>query len=317
MDATPRFTMGLEQFNAGIEFLCVLVGVYTVTELLKYAENPQEIDGGMIRGYRIKGMGVTREDYRGQWWNVWRSALIGMGIGILPGIGGGTSNLLAYSAAKNQSRYPEKFGTGIKDGIIASETANNAVTGAAMIPLLTLGIPGDAGTAILLAGLMIHNVTPGPLLFEKNPALVYSIFIALLMANLAMIAVEYLGMRIFLRLVRIPKFYILSAVFVLCLIGAFGQNRRFFDVWSILLCGLIGYGLEKFSFPLTPLIMGFILGPIVEINLLRGLMFTRGSFVGFLQRPITAVFLLVTVIYLAYVVWSSLAGRKKKATASG
>ncbi len=260
-------------------------------------------------------MGVTLKDYEGQWWNVARSALIGMGIGILPGIGGGTSNLLAYSAAKNQSKYPEKFGTGIKDGVIASETANNAVTGAAMIPLLSLGIPGDAGTAILLAGLMLHNVTPGPLLFEKNAALVYAIFVALLVANVMMIVVEYVGMRVFLRLVQIPKYYLLATVFILCALGAFGQNNRVFDVFSILIAGLVGYGLEKFKFPLTPLIMGYILGPIVETNLLRGLMFTKGSFAAFLYRPITALFLAVTAAYLLFVVWNVFSKRKSAAPA--
>lgn len=314
LDATPRFTLGLTELNGGIEFLCVLVGVYTVTELLGYAESGGDAIDAKLRDCKIKGMGVTLEDYRGQWWNVFRSALIGMGIGILPGIGGATSNLLAYSAAKNQSKYPEKFGTGIKDGIIASETANNAVSGAALIPLLSLGIPGDAGTAILLAGLMIHNVTPGPLLFEKNPALVYAVFVALLLANIAMIVVEYFGMRVFIRLVRIPKHYLLATVFVLCVIGAFGQNSRIFDVWSILLCGLIGYALRKFGFSLTPLIMGFILGPIVEINLLRGLMFTKGNFTLFFTRPITAVFLLLTIAYLGYVLWKSTLSRKTTST---
>ncbi len=312
LDATPRFTMGFSELNAGIEFLCMLVGVYTVTELLKYAETSRDIDNAQLRNYTIKGMGVTMADYQGQWWNVFRSAFIGMGIGILPGIGGGTSNLLAYSAAKNQSKYPEKFGTGIKDGIIASETANNAVTGAALIPLLLLGIPGDAGTAILLAGLMLHNVTPGPLLFEKNGALVYGIFVALFIANIMMILVEYFGMRIFLRLVQIPKYYLLATVFILCVLGAFGQNSRVFDVFSILLCGLIGYGLDKFGFSLTPLIMGYILGPIVEINLLRGLMFTKGSFTAFLYRPITCGFIILTLLYLALVIYKTIKGAHQR-----
>ncbi|MGI6031493.1 MAG: tripartite tricarboxylate transporter permease [Eubacteriales bacterium] len=302
LDATPRFTFGIESFNAGLQMLCALIGVYAVTELLKYAENNGIIDMSQLKGCHIKGFGVKLSELKDQIFNMVRSALIGIGIGILPGIGGGTSNIIAYSVAKNQSKYPEKFGTGIKDGIVASETANNAVTGGALIPLLTLGIPGDAATAILLAALMIHGITPGPLLFQNNGDLIYGIFAALIIANLFMICVEFLGMRLFLKLVTIPKYYLLSAVFVLCAVGAFGQNNRIFDVWSILLFGLVGYFLIKFDFSLTPLVMGFILGPIVETNLLRGLMFTEGNFWAFFSKPIAAAFLILSLVYLVYVI---------------
>lgn len=301
LDMTTRFTMGFDEFDAGFQLMCVLVGVYAVTELLKFAEEsirpPRDL---AYKGEKIKGFGVKWEDFKDQIGNIFRSTVLGTGIGILPGLGGGTSNIIAYSAAKNASRYPEKFGTGIKDGIIASETANNAVTGGALVPLLTLGIPGDAGTAILLAALTLHGITPGPLVFHKSADYVYMIFVALLIANFFMLFVEYFGIRVFVKLVQIPKNYLLTLILMLCVIGAYGQNNRIFDVYSILLFGVLAFVLGKLGFSMTPFIMGFILGPLVETNLLRGLQFTGGNFIQFFERPISAVFLILTGLYVLY-----------------
>lgn len=301
LDMTTRYTMGIDEFDAGFQLLCVLVGVYAVTELLKFAEAscnpPQDL---AYKGEKIKGFGVHWNDFKDQLGNIFRSTIIGTGIGILPGLGGGTSNIIAYSAAKNASKYPEKFGTGIKDGIIASETANNAVTGGTLVPLLTLGIPGDAGTAILLAALTLHGITPGPLVFQKSADYIYMIFSALLIANVFMLFVEYFGIRIFVKLVQIPKNYLLTLILILCVIGAYGQNNRIFDVFSILLFGVLAFGFGKLGFSMTPFIMGFILGPLVETNLLRGLQFTGGSFMQFFKRPIASVFLVLTGLYVLY-----------------
>ncbi|MCI8512152.1 MAG: tripartite tricarboxylate transporter permease [Lachnospiraceae bacterium] len=316
LDMTTRYTMGIHEFDAGFQLLCVLVGVYAVTELLRYAENscnaPQDLS---YNGAAIRGMGVKLSDFKGQAVNMVRSTILGTCIGILPGIGAGTSNILAYSAAKNASKYPEKFGSGIKDGIIASETANNAVTGGALIPLLTLGIPGDAGTAILLAALTLHGIAPGPLVFQKNGDQIYMIFAALIVANLFMLLVEYLGMKMFIKMVRIPKNYLLTVILLLCVIGAYGQNNRIFDVYSVLMFGVLGFVFYKMSLPLTPMIMGFILGPIVETNLLRGLQFSDGSFLAFFKRPIAAVFLIMTACYVMYEIKNRVGrGRKEKMT---
>jgi len=307
LDNTSRFTMGISSFNDGFQLLAVLVGVYAVAELIKYSET--SYDGGeniTYHGAKIKGFGVKLSEFKGQIVNLLRSTAIGTGIGILPGVGGGTSNILSYTVAKNFSKHPEKFGTGIKDGIIASESANNAVTGGAMVPLLTLGIPGDAGTAILLAALTLHGIAPGPLVFESYGDMIYGLFAALVIANIAMILLQTWGINIFVKLVAIPKHYLYSVILVLCVIGALGMNNRIFDVASILISGLIGYVLYKFDFSLTPLIMGFILGPIVEINLLRGLMFTDGSFLAFFDRPITATFLSLSFLYIIYVTITSI-----------
>jgi len=310
LDNTVRFTFGIADFRNGFQLICVLIGVYAVTELFSFAEISDKDNNIVFESEKIKGLGIKLSEFKGKVWQVIRSALIGTGIGMLPGIGAGTSNILAYSVAKNSSKHPEEFGKGSVEGIIASETANNAVTGGALIPLLSLGIPGDAGTAIFLAALTLHGIAPGPLVFTKNGSDIYAIFAALVIGNIFMILLMTGCMRGFLKLVRIPKHLMLTAVIVMCIVGAFGSNNRIFDMWSVLICGVIGYAMIKLGFGMTPLVMGFILGPTVEINLLRGLQFSDGNFMAFFQRPISAIFLSITVIYLVATVVREI--RKKK-----
>jgi putative tricarboxylic transport membrane protein len=248
----------------------------------------------------IKGFGFSLKEFFEQKWNMIRSALIGIGIGILPGIGAGTSNIVSYIVAKKQSKHPEKFGTGVIDGVVASETANNACIGGAMIPLLTLGIPGDAVTAVMLGGFMIHGIQPGPLLFTSQGVLVYTIFAALILATVMMLICEFYGMRIFVKLLAIPKHILLPVILVLCVVGAFGLGSRVFDIWTILIFGLVGYGFVKFGVPQAPFIIGFILGPMAETNLRRGLMLSDDNFMDFLTQPIAGSFIALSA---ASVVW--------------
>ena len=298
LDNTTRYIMGISDFRNGYQLVCVLIGVYAVTELFSYAETAHKEQKLKIKEERIRGLGVKISEFKSEIGGVIRAALIGTGIGMLPGIGAGTSNILAYSVAKNASKHPEEFGHGAKSGIIASETANNAVTGGALIPLLSLGIPGDAGTAIFLAALTLHGIAPGPLVFTKNGNEIYAIFAALIVGNIFMILVMTGCMRWFIKLVKIPKSLMLSTAIVMCIVGAFGVNNRVFDMWTVLICGVIGYVMIKFGFDMTPLVMGFILGKTVETNLLRGLQFSDGSFLAFVQRPISALFLGITAVYL-------------------
>ena len=296
IDSVERFTFGVYDLATGFDILPVLIGLFAISEILKTAEEGIKAEKDNVRKYSMKTSRLTLAEVREQWVNVLRSSAIGVGIGILPGIGGGTSNMIAYAAAKNQSKNPEKFGTGILDGIVASETANNASVGGALVPLMTLGIPGDTVTAMLLGGFMIHGISPGPLLFTSSAELVYGIFAALFIANIAMLILEYGGLSIFVKLLNIPKYILLPIIMTLCVVGAYGLNNRIFDVWTILVFGVIGYALEKFDFSLPPVILGFILSPIIETNLMRGLMTSQGSFVPFVTRPIAVVFLGIAAI---------------------
>lgn len=300
IDAYPRFTFGFYQLDGGFNLLPALVGLFAISEILKTAESDVEIRVQDIQNYKIKGFGFSRKEFVEQLGNFIRSSLIGTGIGILPGIGGGTSNILSYIAAKKMSKHPEKFGTGIIDGMVASETANNASIGGALVPLLAMGIPGDTVTAMLLGGLMIHGLSPGPLLFTTSGDIVYGIFAALIIANIVMVILEYFGMRFFVRLLRIPKHIMLPVIIVFCVVGAYGLNNRVFDAWSVMFFGVLGYALEKGGFPLSPVILGFILGPIAETNLRRGLMLTQGDFLPFLTKPISGTFLLIALLSVIY-----------------
>ena len=309
IDGYARFTFGISGLEAGFASVPALVGLYALKELLAEAKPSGKVNILNVDTH-IKGLGFSKKEFVCQIPNMIRSALIGAWIGILPGIGGATANIMAYGIAKKRSKYPEKFGTGIIDGVVASETANNATIGGAMIPLLTLGIPGDAVTAILLGTFTIHGLQPGPLFFSQNYDLFYTIFAAMIVASVVTFLVQLFGMRGFIKVLKLPKHILLPIVIVLCVVGSFGVNNRLFDAWVLIIFGLIGYIMSKFDYPLAPIILGFILGPITETYMRRGLQLSKGSFLPFLTRPISGVFIVLTVVFIALTIISSI--RKSK-----
>ena len=217
---------------------------------------------------------------------------------------------MAYTAEKNRSKYPEKFGTGIIDGVIASETANNAVIGGSMVPLLCMGIPGNTVAAIFLGGLTVHGISPGPLIFDKSAQYVYGIYLALIVSTIFMVVFERLGLPIFAKLLDIPKHILLPIIMVMCCVGAFSSNSRVFDVQCVLVFGLIGLVMKVFKMPTTPLIIGFILGPMFEENLRRALQASHGSWSVFVTRPICCAFLIAAVVFCTWTVRNNLKAKK-------
>ena len=306
IDSKQRFTFDITNLTAGFKLLVVLIGLFAITEVVKYAATVRKPENFTIEDdVKMHGVGFSFQEFKSQIVNAIRSALIGVGIGILPGIGGGVSCMVSYTVAKNSSKYPEKFGTGIIDGVVASETSNNGCIGGAMIPLLALGIPGDAVTAMLLGGLMVHNVSPGPLIFQKSGATVYGIFFAMIIAAIMMLIFMLIGMKGFIKVLKVPKNYLLPIIVVLCCVGAIGDSNRVFDVWGVLIFGIVGYLLIKAKIPTSPLILGFILGPTLESNLRKvsQLISTDSP----LSHPIFVGFMILTVI----VVILSLRSNKK------
>lgn len=292
-----RFTFGVVNLTAGFKLLVFLIGLFAITEVVKYAEGVRKDENmEVLEDFKLKGFGFSLREFFSQFYNMIRSALIGVGIGILPGIGGGVSCMIAYTVAKNSDKKPERFGTGVMDGVVASETANNASIGGAMIPLLALGIPGDAVTAMLLGGFMVHDVAPGPLIFDKSGPIVYGIFVAMVIATIAMLVIEFFGLKIFVKILKVPKQYLLPIIVVLCAVGAVGDSNSIFDVWGVLLFGLIGYGLIKAGIPLTPMILGFILGPMFETNLRKSSQLFAMGPRTLLEHPIAIVFAAVTLV---------------------
>ena len=309
-----RFTFGIQDLSAGFSILPMLIGFFAVADILEALENKNKPQDLTTQEFNIKGFGFKWEDVKDQGWNFIVSTLIGTGIGILPGLGGSICNLIAYSVCRGHSKYPEKYGTGIVDGLVASESSNNACTGGAMVPLLTLGLPGDNTTALILAGFMIHGITPGPLLFRTQGPLVYGIFAALLVANIMMLVIEFFGLRVFIRILKVPKNILLPIILIFCVVGAYANNNRIFDVLIMMVFGILGWVMKKAKLPTAPTILAFILCPTVETNLRRGLMKSQGSFIPFLTSPISLVFLILAVVMLVYSIRKEItASRQAKA----
>lgn len=302
IDSMKRFTFGSPQLTTGFQLLTVLIGLYAVTEIAAAAYEATHPEKMTIRTLtKTKGFGFTWGEFKAEFKNFLMSSVIGTGIGILPGIGGGTAGMLAYTAAKTRSKNPDEYGNGAMGGVVASETSNNAVIGGALVPLLTLGIPGDGVTAMLLGALMIHKVQPGPLIFQKSGNVVYAIYAALIISTIFMLLVEWIGMKGFVQVLRIPRCYLLPPVIVLCCIGAFGSNNRVFDVIVLAVFGLIGYLMSKADLPVPPLVLGFILGPMFEENLRRVSQYLALEPDSWLQHPIAIGFMAAMVIFVSIV----------------
>ena len=302
VDSAKRFTFGSPELNSGFALLTLLIGLFAITEVIKAAEEVKKPVQATMNdsNVKIKGFGFGLKEFFSQKWNLIRSSFIGIIIGILPGIGGAISGMLSYTAAKNQSKHPEKFGTGIMDGVVASESANNAGIGGAMIPMLTLGIPGDAATAMLLGGLMVHQIAPGPLIFDKNGVEVFGIYGAMIIAAIAMLVLELFGIKIFVKILKVQKYWLMPVIIMLCIIGAIGNANRIFDVWSVLAFGIMGYALIKAKIPHVPMILGFILGPIFELNFRRSVQHYNIDPTEIFSHPIAIGFFVFTIFVVIY-----------------
>ena len=310
IDGTARFTFGQVNLMSGFDTLTTLIGIFAVADILKTAEKMKAGAAKTIPVEKVKGFGFSMQEFVYHLPNFFRSALIGTGIGILPGIGGSTSGMLAYVTAKNMSKKRDEFGKGCPDGIVATESANNATIGGAMIPLLVLGIPGDGVTAMMLGGFLIHGLSAGPLLFVKNADVVYGIFAACMVCGLIMLIVEWIGIKGFVQVLKVPKHILLPCILVLCAVGAFATNNRIFDVQSIMIFGIIGYLYSKFKLPTTPFVLCFLIGNMLETYLRRGIMQYK-SFGAFFARPIFDVFFFIAIGVVLWSVYKEIKGTKK------
>lgn len=303
VDAAIRFTFGIDAFRTGFHAIPVLVGLFALPEVLAYAR--KRIVFEQMQAPKVKGLGFSFTEFKEQIVNFFRSSLIGLGIGILPGIGAGTSNLVAYAVAKNSSKTPEKFGQGELSGVVASESANNAGIGGAMIPLLSLGIPGDTVTVMLLAGLLLQGIQVGPRFFTSYPDLAYSIFGALIICSFLMFIIENLGMRLFVKLLGVPLHFLLPVVMFVCFLGSYSATNNMLNMWVLLIFGIVGYILTRVEVPLGPAIIGFVLGPSSELYLRRGLQMSGDSFWPFIQSPLAATIMAVGVLFI---IWKAVNG---------
>ena len=312
IDGTRRFTFGSNDLMAGFNTLTTLIGIFAVADILISAET---MGKGVetIPVKKVKGFGFSMKEFVSWLPGALRSALIGTGIGILPGIGGSTSGMLSYVTAKNMSKHPDTFGKGEPEGIVATECANNATIGGALIPLLVLGIPGDGVTAMMLGGFLIHGLSAGPLLFIKNADVVYGIFAACMLCGLIMLVVEWTCIKGFVKVLKVPKYILMPLILVLCAVGAYATNNRIFDVQSIIIFGVIGYLFHKVKMPTTPFVLCFLIGNMTETYLRRGLMSYK-SFGAFFTRPIFDVFFFIAIAVIVWTVYKEIRGRKKSSS---
>lgn len=293
-----RLTFGVTALEGGFNSLPVILGMFAVSQVIADALNIEQKTDAIES--TMRGIFIAAGDYARHGWNMLRSSLIGIWIGILPGVGATIASIVAYTTAKNLSRTPEQFGGGSEEAIVAAESANNATTGGTLIPLLTLGIPGGLTDSILLGALVIHNLQPGPLLFRNNPEIVNTIFATHLLAHAAMFLMMTLGITLFARLMRLPRAFILPMVIVFSALGAFALNSRPFDIGVMLGFGLLGVLLELAKVPLAPFVVGLVLAPVAETELRAGLMASAGSFAPLVTRPIACTLLVLSAALFAW-----------------
>lgn len=303
MMGVARFTFDFDLLANGFPFLVVLIGIFAVSQLLQEVEDAEQTKHGkqlIPTNVAFKPLDALRETLTYPV-NLIRSSLVGVFIGAVPGAGGSIANLLAYDQAKRASKTPEKFGTGTSEGVIASESGNSATSGGGLIPMIALGIPGSAVDAVLMASLMVHGIGIGPRLILDHGDLVYGMFMAMLLAAFMVLVVCLFSMRFFLRVTDVPRSVIVPVVLVCCVVGAFALNNRVTDIYLLLGVGVFGYILSKLDYPLAPLVLGVILGPIAETNLRRALM-TDENWTLFFTRPISLTLLILAVVSVAFAI---------------
>ncbi len=310
IDGYPRFAFGNMYLNGGFDLISLMLGLFAIKQIvLDYGRGQQELPPVDMKN--ITGFGVTFKEFIDNIWNLIRSFFIGLWIGFLPGMGAALSNMVAYAQAKSSSKHPEKFGTGCIDGVFASEISNNASVGGSLIPMVALGIPGDGTTAILLGGLMIHGIQPGPLLFTNNPAIVFTLFGTALVAAFLVLLQQFFGMRLFPLILKIPYHYLYPIIIVLGFIGVFISSSTSFNFILLLAFAALGFLFDIVKIPTSPFILSFILGPMLESNLRKGFTYTDQGILPFFTRPISGLLLAGAVLS---VIWPYIRDGLRKRT---
>ncbi len=301
-----RYTFGIPELYDGVHFVPVLIGLFALSEMLEQSGKARVV----IERIKITALCLpSLEDYRQTWKTILRSSVIGTGIGILPAEGGTIAALIGYNEARRWSKHGATFGEGEIEGVAGPEAANNAATGGAMVPMLALGIPGSATTAVMLGALQIHGLQPGPFLFEQQPDLLYGIFYSMLAANVLFLVAGLGSAKLFSRISLVPPSFLWPAVFALCVVGAYGVAESTVDVTITLIAGLSGYGLRRLGFSPAPIIMGLVLGSLMENSLAQSMILFDHNALKFFSRPIALAFFLCA---LAGILGPPLLGRMRK-----
>ena len=302
---SERFVFGSPDMLGGLNLIPVLVGLFALPEIIDACARKsgyQEIIRNV--GQKLVGWAEVRRCLP----SIFRGSLIGVVLGAIPGIGAAPAAFLSYSEAKRTSKYAENFGKGEIEGVAAAEAGNNGVAGATLIPLLSLGVPGDVTTAIMLGAFMIHGLQPGPLLFQQNLDIVYALFCGILLSSVWLLVIGRIGIRFFAQVAEVPSSILLPVVLVLCFFGSYAINNSMFDILVMITMGVFGFFMLKFELPPAPFLIAFVLGPLFEDNLRRSLLISRGEIDIFFRGGITWFFIVLTIFSFLFIAKRNLAG---------
>ena len=290
-----RFTFGQPMLFSGIEFLTIAVGLFALGEVFKTILEKEEEDGQLAKINRVL---PTKQDLKDSAVPIARGSLLGFFIGVLPGAGATLASFFSYITEKKFSKTPEQFGKGHIAGVAGPESANNAASGGAMIPLLTLGIPGSGTTAILMGALIMYNIQPGPLLFDEHPQVAWGLIASMFIGNLMLLALNMPLVRIFAKIIETPKKYLLPIIIAISIFGVYAVQFATFDLFLLVACGVLGYLFAKNDYPVAPLVLALVLGPMIENNMRRALTISNGDFSIFITKPLSLLFLVVAISWL-------------------
>lgn len=307
VSGVARFTYDIPELYSGLEFLTVAVGVFALGEVFKTILERDSNDGQIAKINRIL---PTKQDLKDSTGPIIRGSLVGFFKGIVPGSGATLASFLAYLLEKKISKHPEKFGKGAIEGVAAPESANNAASGGAMIPLLTLGIPGTGTTAVLMGALIMYNVQPGPLLFDEHPTIAWGLIASMFIGNVMLLILNLPLVKVFAKVIETPPKYLIPMIVAISIFGVYAVRVSTFDLLLMIGCGVVGYYLAKNDYPMAPLVLGLVLGPMIENNLRRALTISNGDYSIFVQRPASLIFLIIAVLWITVPLIMKMRGKK-------
>ena len=295
ISAVPRFAFNRPELLDGIGLVPIVMGLFGISEVLL---NIEEVIRREVVKTSLKKLLPTAQDWRDSTGAIARGSLLGFFLGILPGGGGVIGSFISYAVEKRVSRHPERFGKGAIEGVAGPESANNAATGGAFIPLLTLGIPSNVVIAMLLGALMIHGVTPGPLLMKQNPQVFWGVIVSMYVGNFMLLILNLPLIGIWVKILKIPYKILFPLILLFCLIGVYSVGNSVFDIYIMLIFGILGYLMKKFGYEGAPMVLAFVLGPMMENNLRKSLILSQGDFSIFFTRPLAAISLIISLALL-------------------
>ncbi|MBL1419710.1 MAG: tripartite tricarboxylate transporter permease [Alphaproteobacteria bacterium] len=311
----PRLTFDILELDSGISLVPMAIGMLAIAEMIVQAGNMKKLDAETAnmysKGRKKEDNIVTASDWRRSLPAIFRGTLIGSIVGILPGLGASVGSFLSYGATKKASKTPEKFGTGMIEGIAAAESADNAVVPSSFIPLFALGIPGSVIAAILIAAFVLHGLTPGPQMFQKQPQMVADIYAAMLCASVILLAVGYAGQRLFSQIIRVPIRLIIPGVMFLCCIGAYMDSSSVFSIYVMLFFTVIGFIARKLDFSFVTFLIGFVIGPNLELTFRQAIQILDQQAINLIYHPIAIIFIILTMVTVVWIARGS--GSSKRA----